>query len=77
MIKYKLYLYCCRVVEPKSGRYLEIFTDQPGVQFYTGNFIKSGTGKNGTKFGKQSAFCLETQNFPNSVNIVRKTVFVY
>lgn len=64
--------YCTnfRAVEPQSGRYLEVFTDQPGVQFYTGNFIPDGVGKRGTKFGKHSAFCFETQNFPNSVNIV-------
>ncbi|XP_065201850.1 galactose mutarotase-like [Planococcus citri] len=61
--------FAARVIEPKSGRYLELFTDQPGVQFYTGNSIKDGIGKNGAKFGKQSAFCLETQNYPNSVNI--------
>lgn len=45
-------------------------TDQPGVQFYTGNFIPEGTGKSGTKFNKHSGFSLETQNYPNSVNIV-------
>lgn len=61
--------FAARVTEPKSGRYLEVFTDQPGVQFYTGNSIKEGTGKKGTKFGKQAAFCLETQNYPNSVNV--------
>ncbi len=55
--------------EPKSGRYMEVFTTEPGVQFYTGNYL-DGTeiGKSGKPYNKRSGFCLETQHFPNSPN---------
>jgi len=58
-----------RVEEPTSGRVLEVWTDQPGIQLYTGNFL-DGTviGKSGKAYGKHFAFCLETQHFPNSPN---------
>jgi len=58
-----------RVEEPESGRVLEIWTDQPGIQLYTGNFL-DGTvvGKSGKAYGKHFAFCLETQHFPDSPN---------
>ena len=58
-----------RVVEPKSGRVLEVQTTEPGVQFYTGNFL-DGTikGKGGKVYDKRYGFCLETQHFPNSPN---------
>ena len=58
-----------RVVEPNSGRVLEVKTDQPGIQFYTGNFL-DGTihGKGGKVYSRRSAFCLETQHFPDSPN---------
>ena len=58
-----------RVEEPVSGRILEIWTDQPGIQLYTGNFL-DGTviGKGGKAYGKHFAFCLETQHFPDSPN---------
>jgi aldose 1-epimerase len=58
-----------KVVEPESGRVLEVYTNEPGLQFYGGNFL-DGTiaGKNGIKFGRRSAFCLETQHFPDSPN---------
>ncbi len=58
-----------RVVEPSSGRVLEVFTDQPGIQLYTGNFL-DGTvkGKGGTAYAKHAGFCLETQHFPDSPN---------
>lgn len=57
------------VVEPTSGRVLETYTTQPGLQFYTGNFL-DGTliGKNGRPIHKRSGFCLETQHFPDSPN---------
>jgi aldose 1-epimerase len=58
-----------RVYEPKSGRVLEILTDQPGVQFYSGNFLDGTlTGKRGTVYQQYYGFCLETQHFPDSVN---------
>src|SRR5438105_7054710 len=58
-----------RVVEPTSGRVLEVWTTEPGVQFYTGNFLDGKTaGKGGATYPKRSAFCLETQHFPDSPN---------
>jgi aldose 1-epimerase len=54
------------VYSPKSGRQLEIATTQPGVQFYTGNFLDGQPGSGG--FEKHSAFCLETQHYPDSPN---------
>ena len=56
------------VYEPTSGRVLEVLTDQPGVQFYTGNFLDGSTGKGGKAYGKRAALCLETQHFPDSPN---------
>lgn len=58
-----------RVREPKTGRVLEMFTTEPGVQFYTGNFL-DGTvkGKGGVVYGKHAGFCLEAQHYPDSVN---------
>ncbi|XP_061915002.1 aldose 1-epimerase isoform X2 [Entelurus aequoreus] len=58
-----------RVYHPASGRILEVSTSQPGVQFYTANFLDGSiTGKGGVKYGKHSSFCLETQNWPNAIN---------
>ena len=58
-----------RVVEPKSGRLMEVHTTEPGVQFYTGNFL-DGTliGKGGVVYRQHAGFCLETQHFPDAVN---------
>ncbi len=57
------------VVEPNSGRTLEVVTTEPGVQFYSGKFIKPGdVGKAGKPYGPRSGFCLETQHFPNTPN---------
>lgn len=58
-----------RVYEPKSGRLMEILTTEPGIQFYTGNFL-DGTlkGKRGVVYQKHYAFCLETDHFPDSLN---------
>ena len=58
-----------RVYEPASGRVLEISTDQPGIQLYSGNFL-DGTvkGKGGAAYLKHFGFCLETQHFPDSPN---------
>jgi len=56
-----------RAEEPESGRVLEIWTDQPGIQLYTGNFLDgSVVGKGGHAYGQHYAFCLETQHFPDS-----------
>lgn len=60
---------CARVKDPKSGRVMEVRTTQPGVQFYTGNFLDGSlTGIGGTKYEKHDALCLETQHFPDSPN---------
>lgn len=58
-----------RVVEPSTGRALEVWTTEPGVQFYTGNFLDGTiTGKGGKVYPRRSGFCLETQHFPDSPN---------
>jgi aldose 1-epimerase len=58
-----------RLTDPKSGRTLEIQTTEPGLQFYSGNFLDGSiTGKGGHVYGKRSALCLETQHFPDSPN---------
>jgi aldose 1-epimerase len=60
---------CARVYEPASGRTMEIHTTEPGVQFYTGNFLDGSiTGKAGKVYKKHYGFCLETQHFPDSPN---------
>ncbi len=60
---------CASVYEPTSGRVMEIRTTEPGVQFYTGNFLDGTlTGKGGKVYQKHYAFCLETQHFPDSPN---------
>jgi aldose 1-epimerase len=57
-----------RVVEAKSGRVMEVFTTEPGVQFYTANHLDGVPGKAGHVYGKRNAFCLETQHYPDSPN---------
>jgi len=58
-----------RVVEPASGRALDLITDQPGLQFYSGNFLDGGSGGKGGRLYRQSdAFCLEPQAWPNAPN---------
>ena len=58
-----------RVEEQESGRVLEVYTTQPGVQFYTANSLDGSIrGKGGRTYGRRSAFCLETQHFPDSPN---------
>ena len=60
---------CARVYEPKSGRVMEVYTTEPGVQLYTGNFLDGSiTGKAGKVYKKHYGFCLETQHFPDSPN---------
>jgi aldose 1-epimerase len=58
-----------RVVEPSTGRTLEVSTTEPGIQFYSGNFL-DGTvkGKGGQAYEQRTGFCLETQHFPDSPN---------
>jgi len=57
------------VYEPNSGRVMEVWTQEPGVQFYSGNFLDgSNVGKSGVVYEYRSGFCLETQHFPDSPN---------
>jgi aldose 1-epimerase len=57
------------VHEPKTGRVMEVWTTQPGVQFYTGNFLDGSLkGRDGVVYAKHQGFCLETQHFPDAVN---------
>ncbi len=58
-----------KAYDPESGRILEVFTDQPGLQFYSGNFLDGNIkGKNGKMYQQYDGFCLETQHFPDSPN---------
>ena len=57
-----------RLKDPKSGRVMEIYTDQVAIQFYSGNFLNNQTGKGGKKYPFRGALCLETQHNPDSVN---------
>ncbi len=57
------------VYEPNSGRFMEVHTTEPGVQFYSGNFLDGTlTGKDGAVYEQRTGFCLETQHFPDSPN---------
>jgi len=56
------------VVDKKSGRVMKLFTNAPGLQFYTANFVKNEKGKGGFVYQPRSALCLESQAFPDSVN---------
>ncbi len=61
--------HAAKVVEPTSGRTLEVYTNEPGIQFYGGNFMTGkDSGKGGKVFAYRGAFCLETQHFPDSPN---------
>ncbi len=58
-----------RVEEPTTGRAMEVLTTQPGIQFYTGNFLDGTlTGKSGKVYKRRYAFCMETQHYPDSPN---------
>jgi aldose 1-epimerase len=58
-----------RVQEPTTGRVMEVYTTEPGIQFYSGNFLDGSiTGKGGKVYAKRSGLCLETQHFPDSPN---------
>lgn len=60
--------FAARVEEPNSGRVMEVRTTEPGLQFYTANHLDGSAGKAGHSYQKQTAFCLETQHFPDSPN---------
>ena len=57
-----------KVYEPKGGRVMELYTTEPGLVFYTGNFLNGIRGKGGQVYQKHHGFCLETQHFPDSPN---------
>ena len=60
---------CAHLASPSSGIQLEVFTTEPGIQIYTGNFLDGSVkGKNGVLYPQRSAICLETQKFPDSPN---------
>ncbi|HXF61132.1 MAG TPA: aldose epimerase family protein [Caldilineaceae bacterium] len=56
------------LTEATSGRTLEVYTTQPGIQFYSGNLLPDLTGKGGQRYTRRSGLCLETQHFPDSPN---------
>jgi aldose 1-epimerase len=61
--------HAAKVVEPTSGRTLDVYTTEPGLQFYSGNFIDGRViGKEGRVYGPRAGLCLETQHFPDSPN---------
>lgn len=60
--------FAAKVTEPESGRTLEVYTTEPGVQLYTGNWLGGFEGKYGATYPERSAICLETQHFPDSPN---------
>lgn len=60
--------WAAKVIAPTSGRTLEVLTTEPGVQFYTGNFLNGSEKGKGSVYGHRSGFCLETQHFPDSPN---------
>jgi aldose 1-epimerase len=57
-----------RVVEPKSGRVMEVYTTQPGVQFFTAKFLTSKLKAGGVPYGPYHGLCLETQHYPDAPN---------
>lgn len=58
-----------KATDPETGRTLEVFTDQPGIQFYAANYLDGTTpGKGGVKYERRTAFCLETEAFPDGPN---------
>jgi aldose 1-epimerase len=62
-------VHAARLEDPSSGRVLDISTTEPGIQFYSGNFLDGTiTGKGGQAYRHRSGLCLETQHFPDSPN---------
>ena len=60
-----------RVKHPASGRFMDVYTTQPGVQFYTAYHLGNVTGKGGVVYPRFGALCLETQHYPDSPNEVQ------
>ena len=69
------HLLCCSCREPDSGLIMEVYTNQPGVQFYTGNFLDdSALLRSNQPCYKHAGFCLETQAYPNAINQVQQSL---
>ena len=60
--------FAASLFDPVSGRQMDIYTEEPGIQFYSGNFLDGTTGKGGVVYNKRSGLCLETQHYPDSPN---------
>ncbi|MEY3175770.1 MAG: Aldose 1-epimerase precursor [Planctomycetota bacterium] len=60
--------FAAELVDPASKRRMRVYTSEPGIQFYSGNFLKDQAGKGGKPYPHRSALCLETQHYPDSVN---------
>ena len=60
--------FAAKIVEPKSGRSMEVYTTEPGVQFYSDNWADGYKGQHGATFGRHSGLCFEAQHFPDSPN---------
>lgn len=60
--------FAARVLDPASGRTMEVYTTEPGVQFYSDNWADGYKGQHGATFGKHSGLCFEAQHFPDSPN---------
>ncbi|KAG6421285.1 hypothetical protein SASPL_117835 [Salvia splendens] len=60
--------HAAKLKDPASSRTLDLWTNAPGMQFYTANYVNGVVGKGGAVYGKHSAACLETQGFPNAIN---------
>lgn len=60
--------FAARIREPKSGRTMEVYTTEPGVQLYTHNWATGYSGQHGATFGRRSAICFECQHFPDTPN---------
>jgi len=59
---------CAEVYEPCSGRAMDVYTSEPGVQLYSGNFLNGLAGKGGRAYQRHAALCLETQHFPDAIH---------
>ena len=64
----KAMTFAARVYEPVSGREMTVYTTEPGVQFYAGNFLKGVKGKGGKRYFFRYGMCFETQHYPDSPN---------
>ena len=60
--------FAAKITDPKSGRTMEVYTTEPGVQFYSDNWADGYKGQHGATFGRRSALCFEAQHFPDSPN---------